>query len=124
MPTDPDDVRFRRQVGREQRTVETTRLTHQTSSGFVPDVGGIRCGFLHCKRCAPDSTLTRSEYFFKMKARQTTARLLGGHFLGNFRANRLKSALSIKPISSFLNLSCAHNHLCESEGPRFGLCTI
>jgi hypothetical protein len=59
-----------------------------------------------------------------MKARQTTARLLGGHLVGNFRAHLLKSAPSIKPISCLLNLSSAHNHLCESERPRFGLCTI
>src|SRR5882672_6711064 len=59
-----------------------------------------------------------------MKTGQAAARMLGGHFLGNFRSYWPKSALSIESISSFLNLSCAYNHLSESERTSFCLRTI
>ena len=59
-----------------------------------------------------------------MKTGQTATRLLRCHYLRNFRADLLKTTLSIKPIGGFLNLGSAHNHLCEAERARFCLCTI
>jgi hypothetical protein len=58
-----------------------------------------------------------------MKTGQAAARLLGGHFLGDFRPDLPKSALSIKPVGCFLNPCRAHDHLCKSERTGFRLRT-
>src|SRR4051812_39326841 len=58
-----------------------------------------------------------------MKTGQAAAGLLGGHGLRNFGSDLLKSALSIKPVSGFLNPGRAHDHLREPERTRFRLGT-
>src|ERR1700710_915950 len=83
-----------------------------------PDVAQSR------KFCTASCAARRSEHFLKMKTGQAAARLLGGHVLGNFGSYNPKFAVSIESIGRFLNLSCAYNHLCESERTSFCLRTI
>src|SRR4051812_30466402 len=59
-----------------------------------------------------------------MKTGQAATRLFGGHGLRNFRPDLLKSTLSIKPFSGFLNLGRTHDHPCEAERTRCCLGTI
>jgi hypothetical protein len=56
-----------------------------------------------------------------MKTGQPAAGLLGVHRLGDFGSDVLKSALSIKADSRFLNLGGAHYHPGKSERTRFCL---
>jgi hypothetical protein len=87
------------------------------------DRSGCLHGFtIESQHCAPDRICRGQEHFLKMKTRQAATRLLGGHYLRNFRSDLLKTTFSIKPVSGFLNLGSAHNHLAERA--RFCLCTI
>src|SRR5260370_4606466 len=94
---------------------------------------GRECALVWCfddsakgtQRGAPDQVWGGpSEHFLQIKTGQAAPRLLSGHCLRNFGSDLLKSTLSIKPISCFLNLGSAHNHLCEPERTRFCLCTV
>ena len=56
-----------------------------------------------------------------MKTGQAAAGLLGVHRLGDFGSDVLKSALSVKADSRFLNLGRAQDHSGKSERTRFCL---